>query len=324
MNARATPDGREARLRGRFLSFGALLAVVFWGVSFVATRVALQSFNPFGLVAVRFAGGAVLLVGALSIQRRPLWPRREDLAGCVLLGVLLGGHILIQSFGLLYTSAINTGWIVAFMPVTIAIGAHVFLGQRLAAGGWLGAVVALGGVFAVTWSAPPAFEEARFGDMLQLSTCLTWTAYTLIAAGPVARNGALRVTAFGMMVASLMAGVVAVRRGFTVGPVTPEAALATVFLGLFCSGVAYALWNRALHTDGASQVGAMLYFEPLVTVAAATVVLAEPVTGNAAVGGAIVLVGVWLMGRAAQNARPREEETLSEVASAPFGPADRE
>ena len=273
------------------------MAVFLWGISFVATRVALEAFHPFGLVAVRFVAGTALLAVVLRVRKQSLIPRPEDLPICALLGVVLGAHIGIQAWGLLYTSAINTAWIVAFMPVTIAWGAHVFLGQRLRPSAWLGALVALGGVGMITWTAPPDFAEARFGDFLQLCTCLTWTAYTLLSAGPVARNGSMRVTVFGMAVASILAMVVAAFGGVTVAPVTLDAGVAAMYLGFFCSGAAFFLWNRALHADGASRVGAMLYFEPLVTVAAASVMLDEAVTLHALIGGPVVLLGVWFMGR---------------------------
>ena len=54
-----------AHLRHNFggvLSVQGLFAVIVWGASFMATRVALGAMNPFGLVAVRLWVGAVLLL----------------------------------------------------------------------------------------------------------------------------------------------------------------------------------------------------------------------------------------------------------------------
>jgi len=47
----------------------------------------------------------------------------------------------------------------------------------------------------------------------------------------------------------------------------------------------------------ASQLGVFLYLEPLVTLAVAAVVLGEAVVGAALAGGAIILLGVWLVTR---------------------------
>jgi drug/metabolite transporter (DMT)-like permease len=71
--------------------------------------------------------------------------------------------------------------------------------------------------------------------------------------------------------------------------------LGVAFLGIFCSGLAYIAWYDALQAMPAAQLGAFLYFEPLVTVVVAAVILAEPVTWVTLLGGGIILLGVWLV-----------------------------
>ncbi len=73
--------------------------------------------------------------------------------------------------------------------------------------------------------------------------------------------------------------------------------MGVVFLGVFCSGLAYIAWYDGLQTIAASQVGAFLYLEPLVAVIVAAIILAEPITWFSLVGGAIILLGVYLVNR---------------------------
>ena len=280
-----------------FLSYYSLVSVVFWGQSFIATRVALEGLSPLAVVALRHGTGTLVLVGWLLLRRGPLLPAPGDRLISVGLGLLLGVHLLIQTSGLLFTSAINTGWIIAFIPVCIALGARLFFGQRLPWHAWAGAMVALAGVLGVCAAPHADFARARWGDLLQLISCLTWTAYTLLSARPVARSGALSVTAVAMGVAAAVNAAALPFFGARSGPLTPSVAWAVLFLGVLCSGVAYACWNRALDRDGATRAGAMLYFEPFVTLITAATVLNEPVTANALVGGPVVLLGVWLLGR---------------------------
>lgn len=278
-----------------FLPARALVAVALWGASFPATRAALASFHPVGLVALRFALALLVLLAL----RRPggLWPERRDWPVAVLLGLVLAGHLLLQAFGLRYTSAINTAWIVGFMPVTIALGAHLFLKQRLSLAGWGGAALATAGVFFVTSSSPPEFANARLGDVIQLVSCLTWTGYTLIGAGALSRSGALRVSRLAMLVAVVATTPVAVAADFAIAPLTLGAVAAVLFLGVLCSGVAFVLWYQAIEQVGATRTGATLYFEPFVTLAVAATLLGEPVTSGALFGGIAVLLGVFLVNR---------------------------
>ena len=153
---------KAAHLRhniGGVLSAQGLFAVVVWGASFMATRVALDAMHPLGLVAVRLWTGAVLLLLIVRARGGRLLPQRGDLAVCVFLGAVLSTHLLVQAFGLRYTSAINAGWIVGFMPVTIALGAYLLRKQRLDVLGWSGVTVGTAGVLIVTIVAPPDFAQ---------------------------------------------------------------------------------------------------------------------------------------------------------------------
>jgi len=281
----------------RVLSPEALAAVLLWGVSFVATRVALEFFHPVGLIATRLTLGAAVMLGAQLVRRSPLVPEPGDRLRCTLLGTVLGGHLLLQAYGLLHTTAIQTAWIIAFIPVLIALGGHVFLGRRLLPLGWLGVLAGAGGVLIVAAARLPDFENARFGDILQLISCVTWTVYTLAALRPAESSGPLRTTAFAMAIAALMTIAVVPTTGVLIAPPTTAAIVSVAFLGLGCNGLAFWLWTRGLRRDGPAKIGAMLYFEPFVTLGASLVVLHEPLTVNLLVGGPIVLVGVWLVGR---------------------------
>jgi drug/metabolite transporter (DMT)-like permease len=281
----------------RILSPEALVAVAFWGVSFVATRIALRAFHPFGLIATRLVLGTALLALVQLVRRKPLLPERGDRPACAALGVVLAVHLLLQAFGLRLTTAIRTGWIIAFIPIMIAVGARVVLGKRLAPLGWLGVAIGAAGVLVVGAVAPRDFAHARFGDLLQFVSCVTWTVYSLTAHRPAVRSGALRTSAFAMGVAAVLAAAAAASAGVLVAPVDAGALVSVLFLGLGCSGTAFFLWIRALTRDGPARSAAMLYFQPFVTLLAAQIVLGEPVTTNALAGGPIVLFGVWLVGR---------------------------
>lgn len=280
------------------VSGAALLAISLWGASFVATRFVLEVFSPLALVAFRLVLGSLLLVILGRAAGYAVWSVRGGRWVWLVLGGIMAAHLLIQAIGLKYTTAINTAWIIAFIPAVIALGARIFLGHRLDAGAWLGVAIATGGVLLVTARQPPDFSQARFGDLLQILSCFTWAAYTLIAIRPIGRHGSLPTTAIPMAVA---AGVMTVAAGVhgrpLVGHPTATHLAALAFLGAFCSGVAYLLWFRAVGRIGPARTGSYLYIEPFVTLAVAWSVMREPVTVNAVAGGIVVLFGVWLVNR---------------------------
>jgi len=81
-----------------------------------------------------------------------------------------------------------------------------------------------------------------------------------------------------------------------------------------CSGAAYIFWYDALNMAGASQVAAFLYIEPFVTLIVAARLIHEQITWAALVGGAIILLGVWLVNRpTAASVETRTESVESGV-----------
>jgi len=284
------------------VSGAALFAVVAWGASFVATRIALEAFTPFAIVALRLTLGAALLAAVARAGRLRAMPGREAAGVAVLLGLIVAAHLLIQAIGLGRTTAMNTAWIISFIPVVIALGARLFLGQRLPALAWAGVAIATLGVLLVTAQEPPDFAHARLGDLLQLGSCFTWAAYTLVAVRPLQRWGSLPMTAGPMAVAAAVLWLAAAVDGrLLVAPPHFASLLSIVFLGVFCSGVAFLLWFRAVSAVGPARSGVYLYVEPFVTLALAWAMLDEPVMASAVAGGITVLIGVALVHRAGQD-----------------------
>jgi drug/metabolite transporter (DMT)-like permease len=245
-----------------------------------------------GLAAIVLA--AVCRVRGVELWRRGVAPWRES----ALLGVILAAHLAIQAVGLNRTTAINAAWIIGFIPVATAVGARVFLRQRLSGLGWLGVTLGAAGVGLVVARTPPDFEQARLGDLLQLVSCFTWAAYTLLSSRPTERHGSLVMTTAPMIAAAAAIVPAAAVEGHPLlAAVEPRHLAAIGFLALVSSALCYLLWFAALERIGPARTSTYIYLEPFVTLALGSWLLGEPVTVFALAGGAIVLVGVWLVNR---------------------------
>jgi drug/metabolite transporter (DMT)-like permease len=69
---------------------------------------------------------------------------------------------------------------------------------------------------------------------------------------------------------------------------------AILFLAIFCSIVAYLVYNIALEKMDASRVAVYIYFVPLSTIILAALILNETLTMASAAGGLMVLLGMYL------------------------------
>lgn len=290
-----SPDA-GARLAGGYAA--GLTATLFWGLSFVGVRIAVQGFAPFGLVGLRLAIAVVPLLAWLALRGGRARLASGDAARVALLGAILAVHLLLQTVAMRETTAARAGWFVAFMPVVIAVGAMLFLGERMRPSGWGGVALASLGVLLLASARPDAYARAGLGDALLLASCFTWAAYTLLAGPLVRRNGSLAVTSWAMLAASLPCLALAGWSGFTASAPEPRAWAAIVLLGLLAGSAAFLAFGRAVAALGAQRTSAFLYVQPFATLVGSNLILGEPVTRGSLLGGLIVLAGVWILQRA--------------------------
>ncbi len=287
--------------------FKAAFAVVVWGASFIATKVALRDVSPVTVVWLRFTLGVVILGIAVASRKQFALPGGKDLAYFALLGFLgITFHQWLQSNGLVTAQATSTAWIVATTPIFIAILGWLILKEKLRWLQALGIVLAFVGVLLVVTNGNLAsLVTGHFGepgDLLIMISAPNWAIFSILSRYGLRRHPAalmiLYVMGLGWVFTSIL---------FFSGPgvaqvsqLTLKGWLGVVFLGVFCSGLAYIFWYDALQALPASQVGVFLYIEPLVTVMVAAAVLGEPLLLASLLGGAIILFGVWLVNRSAK------------------------
>jgi drug/metabolite transporter (DMT)-like permease len=293
------------------LSWPALAAVIFWGFSFIATKTVIRELHPFPLLALRFGIGAFLLF-VVQIYRDRSFLKAfslRDWISILLLAVIgVVGVIGLQAYGLLYTTAINTGWIIAINPILITLGARLFLGESITMRKVSGILLGFTGIFLIiskgVFSLSVFGSVSSLGDLLVFGSALAWTTYTIGGRGFLARFSPLSSVA---AIASV-GWVIMLPLSFLTGSweavlhLSPIAWAGILFLGVFCSGLGYLFWYAALKKKDSSVVGMYLYIEPFATLAAAILILGEEVKWITLAGGGMTLAGVYLA-----TARNRKE-----------------
>jgi drug/metabolite transporter (DMT)-like permease len=284
---------------------GALAAVLFWGVSFVATKATVGEISPVTLVFTR-SGLAVALLGAVLVRRGAgLAPPRESWLWLVAMGFIgVFVHQLVQAHALTLTTATKTGWLVGLTPVWSALLSAFTLRERFGAVKTLGLALGFAGaVLVVTRGRLDAQVLAlptTRGDLLILASTVNWAVYTVLGHSVIRRLGPARATAGALllgwaMVTPLFVGAAGWR---DYARLSPTGWAAVLFLGIACSALGYLFWYRALEAVEASRVASLLYLEPLVTLVAAALLLGEPIEVTTAAGGLLLLTGVVLVQRA--------------------------
>jgi len=277
-----------------------LIAVVIWGSTFVASKICLGVMSPIQLVAGRFllAAPALFLLARLRGASFRLGAQKKVL---LLATIIFSCHYLLQTWALEFTTATNSGWLVAVSPLAIALLAAVFLREPAPpAAGFL--LASLGIVLLVSRGDLRSLGSlSSVGDLMVLTSTFTWAVFTIITRNPSRSLDPVVVTF--VMTVPLAASALVLP--FVVEGWTPwselglETSLALLFLGIAGVALAQWFWQRGVAKLGAAQAGVFLYLEPLATTFLAVSYLDEPFGLSTALGGALVILGVFFARRRA-------------------------
>jgi drug/metabolite transporter (DMT)-like permease len=215
-------------------------------------------------------------------------------------------HQWLQATGLQTASATVTSWIVASIPVFVALLGWLVLRERLGLWRVAGIVLAAAGVSLIVSNGDLrgllAGTAGTPGDILIGLSAINWAIFTILSKRLMERGTALQpvtmmlyVMGFGWLFSLVWMGFAG--GGEAILRLSANGWWAMAFLGIACSGLAYLFWYDALDRIDATQAGVFLYFGPLVTAALAWPVLDEPVSGAMLAGGAAILLGVWMVNR---------------------------
>lgn len=289
--------------RGRYLGGLALVAVgtVLFAAKAVIVKLAYQQ----GADAVSLLGLRMLFalplfaLGLWWVQRlAPVRPTRGEWRQILAMGFL--GYYFASFLDFLGLQHISAGLerVILYLNPTLVLLGSVFVLRRpiLAREAWALAVT-YGGVLFVFWhDLSLSGGNVPLGSALVFGSALAYAAYLLLAGELVKRLGALRLTAW----ASITATVFCVLQSLLWDPGAMWRQEAGVYAlsainGAFCTAVPIFMVMLGVERIGASTAAQAGMLGPAATIVLAAVWLDEPVTVTQVLGTGIVLLGVFIL-----------------------------
>lgn len=288
----------QIRTSSRFEAALAWYFVAVWGSGFIATKIGLQHAAPFTFLALRFAFGILCLI-PIAIIVRPRWPRSWTelghilVAGMLMHAIHLGGSHYTQYLGI---SAGITAVLLSVQPLLTAFIAARWLGERLTARQWAGIALGLVGVALVVWHKVDV-KEATAGSLIAIAISLVGvTAGTLYQRTycPLVDLRSATLLQFVVTLALLAPLAVFVEGASVRWSWALAASIVFLVIGASILGV------NALHTlmrrGQAARVASLIYLTPIFPIALELVMFGVFPGGLSAVGIAVTLMGVALVG----------------------------
>ncbi len=291
----------EARNRAAVATeISLVFAAIFWGLNFAATKYATATIPPLAFVTLRFAAGGLLLLLVLRFLEPKSKLRRGDLLPMAALGCL--GVATAQTgftYGVSLTTAGSTGLIFATAPVWgLLLGAVLGL-ERPTWKGVAGVGLSIAGVALVVLDGLLAGHASLVGDLLVLVAALCVGAYAVFSMPLLEHHTPLAVATYPVLFGVPLLLILSSPQLLSLewGDVGAGPWAAVAYAGVFATAFSFSAWQGGISRIGANRVLVYQYLITAVGVTSGIVFFGEALSVNKVVGGAVILVGVYLARR---------------------------
>jgi drug/metabolite transporter (DMT)-like permease len=270
-----------------------ILASLLWGTSFVSVKIGVEEIDPFFYSILRFLFGSLFLIvvvlAAKSYEPRLFKDR-------IIWGIALVNAVAynFQHVGISMTTATNAALLIDINAVFVAILAVFILGERLNYRIGVGLALGIAGVVVVTTGGDLStiLSGSFLGNMLVFFSGILWAVYIVYQKKVLMREvNVLMITAVVMILTTIFLVPMSLPLASDFS-ITDLGMASVVYTGIFCSGLAFILYNAGLRKVGATISSIILLLEIVFAVFFAYLILSEVPTMPVIVGGSLIVLAI--------------------------------
>ncbi|MFW9802857.1 MAG: DMT family transporter [Candidatus Thorarchaeota archaeon] len=280
-----------------------VLAMFFWGGSWVSAKVLVAIAPPLTIGFFRFLIASVLFIILLAIQGQSsfrLFTRQR--AKILFLVGLTGiyGYGVFFLTGMQFTTASQGAIIAGFNPATVSLFAHLIHNERLSKRWqYLGFASAFTGIiFVVGVQALIDFRlDYLIGNLIILCAMMTWGLYSSIGKEAMKTMSAVEVTAAGVFVGCVLFGFSATTEQFWTLPAMADPLfwINVLYLGALVTFLGFLFYFESIRQIGATKTGGFINLVPVFGISLSFLILGEIIPWTFVLGLALVIGGILII-----------------------------
>lgn len=275
-----------------------VFAMIFWSVSFIWTRIAIDSFQPVTLISLRLLIASVLLFIVIASARKLQKIRWADLKWFVLLAFFEPYlYYMGETYGLTMVESTLASVIVSTIPLFAPILAFFVLKERISMANILGIFVSLGGVVLVIYEPNGGFSANPLGVAL-----LFLAVFAAICYSAILRKISSHYKTINIIFYQSVIGLFFFIPTFFVTDVgslqqiviTRDAIVSLLMLSVFASVIAFVLFADVVRKIGVARSNVFVNLIPVFTAIFAKIFLNEDLNWPKAIGIVVVVAGLFV------------------------------
>lgn len=269
-----------------------LLAGMIWGTSFVAGKLGVEGTDPYLFSAMRSLVSAVSILPVFYLYKFDFSIFKSKAVWGI--AFLNGAGLLLQNVGLTYTTASNTVLLVDINVVIVAVMAAFILKERLNRRTVIGLVMGMTGValIATKGDLSSLGGGSLIGDLLVFTAGVAWAMYIVFTTKEL-RKGYELVHFTSAMILLTAVFVVPIGLFMTADSSVGAGGISlALYSGIFCTTVAFMLYNVGLRSLGATTTSIILLVEMVFGLLFSFLLLGERPDLMTMIGGSLILLAI--------------------------------
>ena len=276
----------------------ALFFTLFWGMSFVLTKIVFEDYKPLTTLFLRLIISFSVLFLIITISGKAEKIKKEDL-WLFLLSSFFNPFIYFigESYGLKYVSASVAAFIIATIPVFTPIVAYKIFGERLNVTNIIGLFISFFGIGLIVFNVNTGFTVSPIGIAFLFLGVFSAVTYTVFLKKLSFKYRPVTIIAWQNLIGTLY--FLPFFLYFDLGDflsVRPEGKVifAVIGLGVFASSFAFVLFTYVIRNIGMSRTNLYTNLVPVFAAIIAYFALGESFTKMKLVGMTVIVAGVIL------------------------------
>ena len=277
----------------------ALLSVLVWGATYVASDYLLQYYTAMQLLMLRFILGYLVLL-AIKPRFLPITSVSQELSilAIALSGVLL--YYVLENKAIQYGGATNVSILISTVPMWTLLMLCATSKNTMGFRHLFGFLAAIGGVVLVVYNGAAIDLSMNAAAVLySVGACICWSIYSMLIDKHEKTDSILltkRMLGYSLL---FIMPLTLIFDGMpSLAPLATLPGIGSIgLLGIFGSGLCYVSWKKAIAQAGVVNATNYIYLIPFITMAVAVAFGWEEISVMGLIGSVLIVVGIILSGK---------------------------
>jgi len=274
----------------------AILAMVFWGMSFIWTSIVFEYYQPITTIFLRLVISTIFLFLLLAVSGYLTKIRREHWL-LFMISALFNPflYFLGENFGLKYSTASISAVVIATIPVLTPLAAWFMIREKISYLNIAGIFISFAGIMVMLVNPDLSFATNPRGIILLLLAVISAVIYSILLKKLTTHYSPMNIIAWQNLIGALLFLPLFLFIDFgDFLTVEPDARLfyALISLAILASSLAYILFAFTIRNLGVNRANVYSNLIPVITAIASYYILEEIFTAKKVAGIIIIITGV--------------------------------